>query len=108
MLDNLSAHKSQPVRTWLAHPRRERWHLHFTPTSASWLNLIEAWFSVLDRKALANNSFSSVADLTETIDTWAHSWNHNPKPLAWTKTADDIIAKVKRERATLTKMKTHH
>ena len=108
VLDNLSAHKSQPVRTWLAHPRRQHWHLHFTPTSASWLNLVEAWFSVLTRKALANNSFSSVAELTETIDTWAHSWNHNPKPLAWTKTADDIINKVKRGRAALAKTKTHH
>ena len=108
VLDNLSAHKSQPVRTWLAHPRRERWHLHFTPTSASWLNLIEAWFSVLTRKALTDNSFSSVAELTETIDTWAQNWNHNPKPLAWTKPADDIIAKVKRGRAALTKTKTHH
>lgn len=108
VLDNLSAHKSQPVRAWLAHPRRKRWHLHFTPTSASWLNLIEAWFSVLTRKALAPKSFSSVADLTETIDTWAHNWNHNPKPLAWTKTADDIIDKVKRGRAALTKNATHH
>lgn len=45
VLDNLSAHKSEPVRRWLAHPKRSRWHLHFTPTSASWLNLIEEWFS---------------------------------------------------------------
>ncbi len=103
VLDNLSAHKSEPVRTWLAHPRRKRWRLHFTPTSASWLNLVEAWFSVLTRKALADNSFSSVADLTQTIDAWAHNWNHDPKPLTWTRTADDIIAKVKRGRAALTK-----
>ena len=61
VLDNLSAHKSQPVRDWLAHPKRRRWHLHFTPTSASWLNLVEAWFSVLTRKALTNNSFNSTA-----------------------------------------------
>ena len=108
VLDNLSAHKSEPVRTWLAHPRRKRWHLHFTPTSASWLNLVEAWFSILDRKALANNSFSSLADLTETIDTWAHNWNHNPKPLTWTKPADDIIAKVKRAQTALAKSSTHH
>ena len=66
------------MRDWLAHPRQERWRLHFTPTSASWLNLIEAWFSVLTRKALANNSFNSVADLTETIDIWAQNWNDNP------------------------------
>ena len=92
ILDNLSAHKSQPVRDWLAHPRRQRWHLHFTPTSASWLNLIETWFSVLTRKALTNNSFNSVANLTATIDTWAQHWNHNPQPLAWTRPANDIIA----------------
>jgi transposase len=56
-LDNLSAHKSAPVRGWLEHPKRSRWHLHFTPISASWLNLIEAWFSVLTRKPLTNTSF---------------------------------------------------
>ncbi len=108
VLDNLSAHKSQPVRDWLAHPKRKRWHLHFTPTSACWLNLIEAWFSVLTRKALTNNSFNSVADLTDTIDTWAQNWNDNPRPLAWTQPANDIIAKVKRGRATLTKTATDH
>ena len=108
VLDNLSAHKSEPVRAWLAHPRRKRWHLHFTPTSASWLNLIEAWFSVLTRKALAHNSFSSVAGLTDTIDIWAQNWNDNPKPFTWTRTADDIITKVKRGRAALTKTATRH
>ena len=108
VLDNLSAHKSEPVRTWLAHPRRKRWHLHFTPTSASWLNLIEAWFSVLERKALARNSFSSVADLTAAIDTWAHNWNCDPKPLTWTKTAPSIIDKVNRAQAALAKSETHH
>ena len=87
---------------------RKRWHLHFTPTSASWLNLIEAWFSVLTRKALTNNSFNSTADLTDTIDTWAQNWNDNPQPFAWTQTADDIIAKVKRGRAALTKTATDH
>ena len=108
VLDNLSAHKSQPVRDWLAHPKRKRWHLHFTPTSASWLNLIEAWFSVLTRKALTNNSFNSTADLTDTIDIWAQNWNDNPQPFAWTQPANDIIAKVKRGRAALTKTATHH
>ena len=108
VLDNLSAHKSQPVRDWLAHPKRTRWHLHFTPTSASWLNLIEAWFSVLTRKALTNNSFNSVADLTDTIDIWAQNWNDNPRPFAWTQPANNIIDKVKRGRAALTKTATDH
>ena len=106
VLDNLSAHKSQPVRQWLDHPRRKRWHLHFTPTSSSWLNLIEGWFSVLTRKALTNNSFDSVADLTDTIDTWTQHWNDNPQPLVWTRPANDIIAQVKRGQAALNKSAT--
>ena len=108
VLDNLSAHKSAPVRDWLAHPKRARWHLHFTPTSASWLNLIEGWFSVLTRKALTNTSFTSIDDLESTIDLWTSAWNDDPQPFAWTKTAEDIIAKVKRGRAALTKTATHH
>ena len=100
-IPNLSAHKSEPVRTWLADPKRKRWHLHFTPTSASWLNLIEGWFSVLTRKALTNTSFTSTGQLTEAIDEWASNWNHDPQPFVWTKTVEDIITKVKRGRATL-------
>lgn len=101
VLDNLSAHKSEPVRTWLADPKRARWHLHFTPTSASWLNLIEGWFSVLTRKALTNTSFTSTRQLEQTIDVWASHWNDDPQPFVWTKTVNDIITKVKRGRATL-------
>ena len=111
VLDNLSAHKSAPVREWLAHPKRARWHLHFTPTSASWLNLIEGWFSVLTRKALLNASFTSVGQLEQAIDLWASHWNDDPQPFVWTKTVDDIITKVKRGRATLdrvTESATHH
>jgi transposase len=102
VLDNLSAHKSQPVRDWLAHPKRARWHLHFTPTSASWLNLIEGWFSVLTRKALRNASFTSTGQLADTIDLWASHWNDDPQPFVWTKTVHDIITKTKRGRVTLT------
>lgn len=101
VLDNLSAHKSEPVRRWLADPKRQRWHLHFTPTSASWLNLIEGWFSVLTRKALTNTSFTSTTQLEEAIDVWASHWNDDPQPFVWTKTVNDIITKVKRGRATL-------
>jgi transposase len=89
------------VREWLAKPRQKRWHLHFTPTSASWLNLIEGWFSVLNRKALTNTNFTSTRQLEEAIDVWASHWNDDPQPFAWTKNVDDIITKVKRERATL-------
>lgn len=111
VLDNLSAHKSEPVRRWLAHPKRSRWHLHFTPTSASWLNLIEVWFSVLTRNALTSASFSSTRELEAAIDVWASHWNDDPKPFVWTKTVDDIITKVKRGRAALdrvTESATHH
>ncbi len=108
VLDNLSAHKSAPVRAWLEHPKRARWHLHFTPTSASWLNLIEGWFSVLTRKALINTSFTSIHDLESTIDLWTSAWNHDPQPFAWTKTAQEIFAKVQRGRAALTETATDH
>ena len=104
--DNVSAHKSEPVRTWLAHTRRKRWHLHFTPTS--WANLVECWFSILTRKALKTQAFTSVEHLKDTIEHWAAHPNHDPKPLKWTKTADQIIAKVKRARTALAKTATHH
>ena len=108
ILDNVSAHKSEPVRTWLSHPRRKRWHLHFTPTSSSWANLVEGWFSILTRKALKTQAFTSVEHLKDVIEHWAAHWNHDPKPLKWTKTADQIIAKVKRARTALNKTATHH
>jgi transposase len=111
MLDNLSAHKSESVRTWLADPKRARWHLHFTPTSASWLNLIEGWFSALTRNALTNASFTSKRQLEAAIDVCASHWNADPQPFVWTKTVDDNITKVKRGPATLdhvTESATHH
>lgn len=111
VLDNLSAHSSEPVREWLAKPRQRRWHLHFTPTSSSWANLVEGWFSILTRKALKNRAFTSVAHLVEVINTWTANWNHNPKPLQWTKTAEQINAKIQRARTALdraTQPATHH
>ncbi len=111
VLDNLSAHKAPEVTEWLAHPRRARWHMHFTPTSSSWLNLVEGWFHLLTERRLRRGTFTSVEALTEGIEVWAEHWNDNPKPFIWNKTAEDIIAKVKRGRATLThvtKSATHH
>jgi hypothetical protein len=111
VLDNLSAHSSPPVRDWLDHPKRARWHLHFTPTSSSWLNLVEGWFAQLTNRRLRNASFNSVAALTDAIDVWASHWNDDPKPFVWHKTAEQIITKVRRGRATLrrvTKSATHH
>lgn len=102
VLDNLSAHSAPPVTEWLAHPKRARWHLHFTPTSSSWLNLIEGWFAQLTNRRLRNGAFTSVEHLVDAIDLWAEAWNENPRPFVWRKTADEIITKVKTGRATLT------
>ncbi len=101
VLDNLSAHSTPAIKKWLAHRDRRRWHLHFTPTSSSWVNLIERWFKELTDKRLRRGVFTSVADLTAAITTWAQHWNENPKPFIWKATADDIITKVRRGRATL-------
>jgi transposase len=102
VLDNLSAHNAPPVTEWLAHPRRDRWHLHFTPTSASWLNLVEGWFAQLTNRRLRHGTFDSVAALEHAIDHWASHWNDNPKPFLWHTPAKKIITKVRRGRAALT------
>jgi transposase len=102
VLDNLSAHSAPPVTEWLAHPKRQRWHLHFTPTSSSWLNLVEGWFAQLTNKRLKHGSFDSVAALKEAIDIWASHWNDDPKPFVWHTSAKTIIAKVRRGRVALT------
>lgn len=110
VLDNLSAHKAPEIKKWLAHPDRNRWHLHFTPTSSSWLNLVEGWFRLLTERRLRRGTFNSVSALIEAIDLWAEHWNDDPKPFVWKKTADEIIEKVRRGRAALTEAKsaTHH
>jgi len=108
VLDNLSAHSASPVRNWLEHPKRARWHLYFTPTRSSSLNLVEGWFAQLTNRRLRNGSFGA---LTDAIDVWTSHWNDDPKPLVWHKTANDIVAKVRRGRASLnrvTKSATHH
>jgi len=111
VLDNYAAHKHPAIKEWLAKPRQKRWHLHFTPTSSSWLNLVERWFKELTDKQLRRSSFTSVDHLIDTIDEWADHWNHDPKPYAWHRTAEEIIAKVRRGRAaltTVTKSATDH
>ena len=77
VLDNLSAHKSDPVKSWLADPKCARWHLQFTPTSSSWLNLVERWFKELTARRLRRGAFSSVPALVEAIEVWAKHWNDN-------------------------------
>ena len=106
VLDNLSAHMSDEVTVWLDHPKRARWHLHFIPTSSSWLNLVERWFKELSDKRLRRGRFTSVAELAEAVELWAEHWNDNPRPFVWTKTAEEIINKVSRGRATLHQIKT--
>jgi transposase len=102
VLDNLSAHKAPPVADWLAHPKRARWHLHFIPTSSSWLNLVERWFNELTARRLRRGAFDSVRSLIDAIETWADHWNDDPKPFIWHKPAEEIITKVRRGRAALT------
>ena len=106
VLDNLATHKAPEVQTWLAHPKRARWHLHFVPTSSSWLNLVERWFKELTDRRLRRGAFTSVADLIDAIETWVEHWNDDPKPFVWHKAADEIIAKVRRGRAALTRVKS--
>ena len=106
VLDNLSAHKAPEVAKWLANPRRKRWHLHFIPTSSSWVNLVERWFKELTDKRLRRGVFSSVPELTAAIEKWVEHWNAKPTPFVWHTPAADIIEKVKRGRATLSQIKS--
>ena len=99
VLDNLSAHMGPEVTRWLDHPARRRWHLHFTPTSSSWTNLIEQWFKVLTERRLRRGVFSSVRELVAAIGDWSDRWNQDPEPFIWHAKAEDIIAKVRRGRA---------
>ncbi len=75
VLDNLSVHKAPEVAEWLADPRRARWHLHFTPTSSSWLNLVKRWFKEVTDRRLRRGTFTSVGDLIDAIDIWVGHWN---------------------------------
>ena len=105
VVDNYSAHKHKDVTDWLDKPgRKDRWHLHFTPTSASWLNLVERWFKELTDKRLRRGSFTSVEDLIDAINTWTQHWNSDPKPFIWHRSAQEIITKVQRGRANLTRI----
>jgi transposase len=94
VLDNASTHKTPAVKRWLiAHPR---FVLHFTPTSSSWLNLVERWFGELTTKKLQRGTHRSVRALNADIRAWIESWNDNPRPYVWTKTADQILDSITR------------
>jgi transposase len=101
VLDNLSAHKAPEVKTWLEHPRQARWTLHFTPTSSSWLNLVEGWFALLTNRRLKRGSFCSLDHLRDAITLWADEWNRNPTPFRWTANAEAILEKIDRAREVL-------
>jgi transposase len=99
ILDNYSTHKHPDVRAWLTkHPR---FQLHFTPTSSSWVNLVERWFREITDKAIRRGVFHSVPDLIAAIEAYLQAHNDDPKPFVWTATAEDILAKVRRGRVAL-------
>jgi transposase len=99
ILDNYATHKHPNIKAWLAkHPR---FHLHFTPTSSSWVNMVEGFFSQLSTKALRRGTFASVPELIAAIDAYLAATNTNPTPFTWTKTAEQIVEKVQRGRVTL-------
>ena len=99
ILDNYQTHKHPNVKAWLdKHPR---FHLHFTPTSSSWLNLIERWFAMLSDKAIRRGVFRSVPDLVAAIEAYMAAHNENPTPFVWTAEVEEILEKVGRARAAL-------
>ena len=92
--DNASSHKTPAIRRWLlAHPR---FVFHFTPTSASWLNLVERWFAELTTKKLRRSTHRSVRQLNADIRAWIQTWNDDPRPYVWTKPADEILESIAR------------
>ena len=96
ILDNSSTHTTPVVPAWVA--RHPRVHFHFTPTGASWLNMVEAWFSILTRKSVRRGSFDTVRALIRHIERYLTEWNAHPTPFVWTKEPADIIRKALRRR----------
>jgi len=97
IVDNYGTHKHEHVRRWLA--KHRRFHLHFTPTSSSWLNLVERWFAEITRKRIRRASFGSVAELVALIEEYIQINNQNPKPFVWTKRVDQILEKLRHRKA---------
>jgi transposase len=89
VMDNYAAHKHPAVKSWLAH--HPRFKIHFTPTHASWLNLVEAWFGIVERQALRRGVFKSVRDLNAKIRAFVDGWNDRAHPFVWTKTAEEVL-----------------
>ena len=94
IMDNYATHKTPAIRRWLA--KRPRFHVHFTPTSASWINLVERWFATLTAKQIRGGTFRSTLALEAAIKNYIAISNEEPKPFIWTKTADEILESIKR------------
>jgi transposase len=100
VMDNYATHKRVEVRDWLA--ANPRVHVHFTPTSGSWLNLVEVWFGIIKRQAIRRGVFPSVRDLTTKTRAFINGWNQRKHPFIWTKTPDQVLDKIKRKHSKLT------
>src|SRR6266576_4967826 len=99
ILDNYGTHKHPEVRKWFnPHPR---YHVHFTPTSASWLNQVERWFAEITRKRIRRGTFRSVRDLVQAIQEYVREHNKNPRPFQWVASANTIVRKVRKYKWTL-------
>ena len=94
IVDNYATHKHEKVRRWLA--ARPRYHIHYTPTYASWLNQVEIWFNIITQKAIRRGTFKSVKELVEKIDRFVRRYNAQTRPFDWTATADSILKKIER------------
>ena len=94
IMDNYGTHKTPKIQHWLA--RRPHWHVHFTPTGASWLNLVERFFSEITERRIRRGVFKSVRELEQSIEDYLRTHNQSPKPFIWTKTADEIFRKIAR------------
>ncbi len=93
-MDNYGTHKTPKVKRWFA--RHPRYHLHFTPTSASWLNQVERFFAEITRRRIRRGTFTHVRELEQAIHDYLDHHNRNPKPFVWTATANAILEKVRR------------
>lgn len=94
VMDNYATHKTKAIRDWLA--KRPRWHVHFTPTSASWINQVERFFALITEKQIKRGVYRSIAQLEKDIRAFIDAHNTDPKPFRWTKSADDILAAIQR------------
>ncbi len=104
IVDNYATHEHPKVKAWLN--RRPRFHVHFTPTSASWLNMVERLFRDLSQNTIERGVFPSVSELINAIQAYVENHNRHPKPFIWTARAADILAKVVKARARLNKLQS--